>query len=58
LDPDYRRLLDTMGYDPIAIDELVRTTGLTVQSLSSMLLVLELEGHVSSAPGGRYCRVR
>ena len=58
LDPDYRRLLDTMGYDPIAIDDLVRTTGLTVQSLSSMLLVLELEGHVSSAPGGRYCRVR
>jgi DNA processing protein len=58
LDPDYRRLLDSMGYDPIAIDDLVRATGLTVQGLSSMLLVLELEGHVSSAPGGRYCRVR
>ena len=58
LDPDYRRLLDAMGYDPMALDELVRTTGLPVQSLSSMLLVLELEGHVSSAPGGRYCRVR
>lgn len=58
LDPDYQRLLDAMGYDPLAVDELVRTTGLSVQCLSSMLLVLELEGHVSSVPGGRYCRVR
>lgn len=58
LDPDYQRLLDAMGYDPLALDELVRTTGLPVQSLSSMLLVLELDGHVSSAPGGRYCRAR
>lgn len=58
LDPDYRRLLDAMGYDAMALDELVRVTGLPVQDLSSMLLVLELEGHVSSAPGGRYCRVR
>lgn len=58
LDPDYRRLLDAMGYDPVALDELVGATGLSIQSLSSMLLVLELEGHVSSVPGGRYCRVR
>lgn len=58
LDPDYRRLLATMGYDAMATDELVRLTGLPIQSLSSMLLVLELEGHVSSVPGGRYCRVR
>lgn len=58
LDPDYRGLLDAMGYDPIALDELVGPTGLSIQNLSSMLLVLELEGHVSSAPGGRYCRVR
>lgn len=58
LDPDYRRLLDAMGYDAVALDELVGATGLPVQDLSSMLLVLELEGHVSSAPGGRYCRVR
>ena len=58
LDPDYQRLLDAMGYDAMALDELVRATSLPVQDLSSMLLVLELEGHVSSAPGGRYCRAR
>ncbi|MGE5153433.1 MAG: DNA-processing protein DprA [Bdellovibrio bacteriovorus] len=58
LDADYQRLLAAMGFDAIALDELVHTTGLPVQDLSSMLLVLELEGHVSSAPGGRYCRNR
>ena len=58
LDPEYSRLLDAMGYDPMAPDEMVRATGLPIESLSSMLLVLELEGHVSSCDGGRYCRTR
>ncbi len=55
-DPDYRQLLDALGYDPVSIDELITRTGLTAEAVSSMLLVLELEGHVSSAPGGRYSR--
>jgi DNA processing protein len=54
---DYRALLEAMGYDPVAPDELVRRLGRPVEELSSMLLVLELEGHVSSSPGGRYCRL-
>ncbi len=56
-DPDYRQLLDALGYDPVSIDELIARTGLTAEVVSSMLLLLELEGHVSSAPGGRYSRV-
>lgn len=56
LDPDYRRLLDGMGGDPVATDELVVRTGLSAQDVSSMLLLLELQGHVSCLPGGRYCR--
>ncbi|WXG56941.1 MAG: hypothetical protein ROD09_20095 [Candidatus Sedimenticola sp. (ex Thyasira tokunagai)] len=28
---------------------------MTAEAVSSMLLMLELEGRVSSAPGGRYC---
>ncbi len=56
LDPDYRNLLDALGYDPVSIDELIARTGLTAEAVSSMLLLLELEGHVSSAPGGRYSR--
>jgi DNA processing protein len=56
LDGDYRRLLEAMGYDPVAPDELIRRTGLPAQAVSSMLLLLELQGYVSSHPGGRFCR--
>lgn len=56
VDPDYQRLLDAMGQDPVAADELVARTALSAQEVSSMLLLLELQGHVSCLPGGRYCR--
>ncbi len=55
-DPEYARLLDAMGFDPVSADTLIMRTGLTPESVSSMLLLLELDGHVSSAPGGYYCR--
>lgn len=57
LDPDYRELLAAMGYDPVSVDELVERTALTANVLSSMLLVLELEGHVSPVAGGQYARI-
>lgn len=53
---DYRQLLDSMGYDPVSVDELVVRCGLTAQALSSMLLLLELQGHVVPSAGGRYVR--
>ncbi|MEL7449173.1 MAG: DNA-processing protein DprA [Pseudomonadota bacterium] len=56
-DPDYRRLLDSLGFDPIPVDTLVERTGLTAEAVSSMLLILELEGQVKSAPGGAFFRV-
>lgn len=49
-------LLDAMGYDPISIDQLADNTDFTTAELSSMLLILELEGHISSEAGGRYQR--
>jgi DNA processing protein len=55
-DPDYQLLDHALGYDPTSVDELIARTGLTAETVSSMLLLLELEGHVSSAPGGYYCR--
>ncbi|HUO81608.1 MAG TPA: DNA-processing protein DprA [Gammaproteobacteria bacterium] len=57
-DEAYRQLLDALGYEPIAVDRLAERTGLTPGELSSMLLILELEGHVQSVPGGAYCRAR
>ncbi len=56
LDDDYRRLLDSLGFDPVPVDVLVARTGLAAQTVASMLLLLELQGHVSSIPGGRYAR--
>lgn len=56
LDQEYLLLLQEMGYDNESIDVLIERTGLTANVISSMLLVLELEGYVSAAPGGGYCR--
>lgn len=55
-DPQYRRLLACLGHDPLPMDELARRTGLTTGELSSMLLILELEGEVISESGGRFAR--
>ncbi len=56
LDQDYQLLLECMGFDPVQIDLLIARSGLTAEEVSSMLILLELEGHVSSSPGGIYCR--
>lgn len=57
LDPDYRRLLDALGFAPASVDALVERTGFSADVVSSMLLLLELTGKVASAPGGRYVRL-
>ena len=56
-DPDYQRLWQAMGHDPTGMDRLVERSGLTTAELSSMLLVMELEGRVVSEHG-RYSRKR
>ena len=57
LDSDYQLLFTCLGYDPIEIDTLAEQSGLTVDIVSSMLLLLELEGQVASLSGGRYIRM-
>jgi DNA processing protein len=56
-DPEYRKVLDLLGFEPRSITNLIERSGLTTAELSSMLLVLELEGFVEALPGGRYCRL-
>jgi DNA processing protein len=53
-DPDYQRLLMLMGWDPVTADTLVNRSGLTADEVSSMLLILELEGRIEPLTGGRY----
>ena len=56
-DPDYQRLWRALGHDPTGMDRLVSRSGLTAAELSSMLLVMELEGRVC-VEHGRYSRKR
>ena len=57
LDKDYSKLLEQIGYDPISTDRLVERSGLTIDKVSSMLLLLELDELIQSAPGGHYVRI-
>lgn len=58
LDNEYKILLDALGFEPAGVDLLVVRTGLRADEVASMLLILELEGHIESYPGGLYVRTR
>ncbi|GAB3337840.1 DNA-processing protein DprA [Marilutibacter aestuarii] len=53
--PDHNTLWESLGHDPTDMDQLVERSGLTAAQVSSMLLVMELEGRVTSQHG-RYFR--
>ncbi|MGB6307417.1 MAG: DNA-processing protein DprA [Steroidobacteraceae bacterium] len=57
MDKEHKILLDALGFVPADLDILVVRTGFKPEAVSSMMLILELEGHVQAAPGGRYSRV-
>lgn len=52
-----QQLLACLGHDPVTVDALVERSGLTADTVSSMLLLLELHGLVASGPGGSYQRL-
>ncbi len=56
LDDEYHALLQLIGDGPTPVDQLIDMSGLTANVVSSMLLQLELQGHVALNPGG-YSRV-
>lgn len=56
-EPEYQNLLKLLDYAPTPIGELAERAQLTPGEVSSMLLVLELEGFVEALPGGRYSRL-
>jgi len=53
-DEEYVKLLDALGHDPVSSDEIAERSGLTIDQVSSMLLILELEGKIEKLSGGRY----
>ncbi len=57
MDKGYEMLLDAVGFEPVGIDVLAIRTGLPAESISSMLLVLELQGRIAPYPGGQFGRI-
>lgn len=56
LDLEQQQLLSHLGFDPQSADALIALSGLTPAEVSSILLMLELAGYVTTLPGGLYMR--
>ncbi len=56
VDPDYQKLWDCLGHDPLPVDTIIHSSGLTAKAVSAMLLILELKGKVEAHPGGAFSR--
>jgi len=50
-------LLAHLGYDPCNVDTLCQRSGLTPETVSAMLVALELDGRVAALPGGQFQRI-
>lgn len=57
-DADYEQVLRVLGHDPISADEIAAQSGLTIEQVSSMLLILELEGAIEALHGGQYATLK
>lgn len=47
-------ILAVMGFDPVNVEQIVQRTGLLPQQVTARLTELELEGLISSLPGGKF----
>jgi DNA processing protein len=57
LDLEQQNLLKLIAYNPTTVDILVQESGWSAEVVSSMLLVLELQGYIAAAAGGSYFRI-
>lgn len=58
LDLEQQTLLNRVMFSPTSIDDLVATSGKSVEIISSMLLILELQGYLEATAGGCYIRIK
>lgn len=56
-DPGHQAVLEAMGFDPASTDQIIERTGFPAGEVSSILLLLEMQGHVSSSTGGLFTRL-
>jgi DNA processing protein len=57
ISPETNTVLEFMGFDGIDFESLRTSTGLTTEALSAMLMVLELEGKITTLTGSKYQRL-
>ncbi len=50
-DEERERLLAALSYAPVAVDELIRATGVSVSAMQTLLLGLDLEGRIEWSSG-------
>ncbi len=58
LDLEQQTLLNHVQFSPTSIDNLVENTGLSIEFISSTLLILELQGYLETTAGGCYTRIK
>ena len=58
LDLEQQTLLNLIMFGPTSVDSLVESTGESVEVISSMLLILELQGYIEATAGGCYTRIK
>lgn len=58
LDLEQQTLLNRIMFSPTSIDQLIAETNFPVENVSSMLLILELQGFVEANAGGSYTRLK
>ena len=58
LDLEQQTLLNHIMFSPTSIDDIVQNTGESVKVISSMLLILELQGYLETTASGCYMRVK
>ncbi|SJM92279.1 conserved hypothetical protein [Crenothrix polyspora] len=58
LDLEQQTLLNLIMFGPTSVDSLVESTGESVEVISSMLLILELQGYIETTAGGCYTRIK
>ncbi len=57
LESAHKNLLEYIDFAPTSVDNIIERSGLTAETVSSILLQLELRGLVQAAPGGHYTRM-
>ncbi len=58
LDLEQQTLLNLVQFSPTSVDTLVENANVSVEVISSMLLILELQGYIEATAGGYYSRIK